>query len=194
MPLAHGLCERIRNPGAEPHHGGFLNAQLLSDGVGSPRTDPADITRQPIAPPFVEIPTVNGMTRCTSTAFSAFPNLITPVAATGMPFLLAWPIDVQNTLFEWVTFCVDWGDGPSPVTAPEWQARLSGFDLTMEEDTRNMAPMQKSLNSPGLSGMPVSYQERRIWNCAEQLDLMIGPERIPPELRVPQLLGPYVER
>jgi phenylpropionate dioxygenase-like ring-hydroxylating dioxygenase large terminal subunit len=141
-----------------------------------------------------EIKTVNAMVRNTSTAFSAFPNLVTPVSPTGMPFLLAWPIDVRTTLFEWVTFCLDWGDGPSPVTAPEWKAKLDGFDIVMEEDTRNMAPMQKSLESPGLTGMPVSYQERRIWNCAEQLDRMIGPERIPPELRVPQLLAPYVER
>ncbi len=153
-----------------------------------------DISRAPISAVMKEIPTVNGMTRCTSTAFSAFPNLITPVSATGMPFLLAWPIDVGHTLFEWVTFCVDWGDGPSPVRTAEWQARLDGFDGVMEEDTRNMAPMQKSLNSPGLLGMPTSYQERRIWNCAEQLDRMIGPERIPADLRVPQLLAPYVER
>ena len=153
-----------------------------------------DINRRPASPLVPEIPTVNGMTRCTSTAFSAFPNLITPVSATGMPFLLAWPIDVQTTLFVWVTFCVVWGDGPSPVREPEWQARLSGFDGTMEEDTRNMAPMQKSLNSPGLKGMPISYQERRIWNCAEQVDRMIGRERIPEALRVPELLGPYIER
>ncbi|HCV00129.1 MAG: hypothetical protein CL897_04240 [Dehalococcoidia bacterium] len=143
---------------------------------------------------MAEISTVNGMTRCTSTAFSAFPNLITPVSATGMPFLLAWPLDVGTTRFEWITFCVDWGDAPSPVTSEIWQQRLNGFDIVMEEDTRNMAPMQKSLNSPGLVGMPVSYQERRIWNCAEQLDRMIGPERLPEDLRVPQLLGPYVER
>ncbi len=141
-----------------------------------------------------EIATVNGMTRCTSTAFSAFPNLVTPVSATGMPFLLAWPLDVGTTRFEWITFTVDWGDQPSPVTSDLWQARLAGFDRTMEEDTRNMAPMQKSLNSPGLTGMPVSYQERRIWNCAEQVDRMIGPERIPEDLRVAQLLEPYVER
>ncbi len=143
---------------------------------------------------MAEIKTVNGMTRCTSTAFSAFPNLVTPVSATGMPFLLAWPLDVGTTRFEWITFCVDWGDGPSPASSEVWQNRLDGFDVVMEEDTRNMAPMQKSLNSPGLTGMPVSYQERRIWNCAEQLDRMIGPERIPEDLRVPQLLAPYVER
>jgi choline monooxygenase len=63
----------------------------------------------------------------------------------------------------------------------------------MEEDTRNMAPMQKSLESPGLLGMPVSYQERRIWNLAEQIDRTIGIERIPEHLRVPQVLAPYIE-
>ena len=145
-------------------------------------------------PGMEDIETVNGMTRCTSTAFSAFPNLVTPVAATGLPFLLAWPIDVRTTLFEWVTFCTDWGDGPSPVTDEAWQMRLNGFDSVMEEDTRNMAPMQKSLDSPGLVGMPTSYQERRIWNCAEQVDRMIGPEKIREDLRVPQLLGPYIDR
>lgn len=142
-----------------------------------------------------QIKGVNGMTRCTSTAFSAFPNLITPVGATGMPFLTAWPIDVRTTLFEWTTFTPDvWGDGPSPVTNPYWQGRLNGFDGIMEEDTRNMAPMQRSLESPGLMGMPVSYQERRIWNCAETVDRIIGREKIRPDLRVPELLGPYVER
>jgi phenylpropionate dioxygenase-like ring-hydroxylating dioxygenase large terminal subunit len=145
-------------------------------------------------PGMPEIPTVHPMVKNTSTAFSAFPNLITPVSATGMPFLLAWPLDVRTTLFEWVTFAVDWGDGPSPATMDSWQQRLSGFDVVMEEDTRNMAPMQKSLDSPGLTGMPVSYQERRIWNCAETVDRIIGRERIPEHLRVPTLLGPYIER
>ena len=58
----------------------------------------------------------------------------------------------------------------------------------------NMAPMQDSLESPALRGIPINYQERRIWHLHEQIDRMIGPERIPPELRVEPLLAPYVER
>ena len=34
------------------------------------------------------------------------------------------------------------------------------------------------------AAMPINYQERRIWHFHEQLDRMIGIERIPPELRV----------
>jgi hypothetical protein len=64
----------------------------------------------------------------------------------------------------------------------------------MEEDIQNMAPMQRSLESPALPGIPISYQERRIWHFNEEIDRVIGPERIPEELRVPPLLSPYVER
>jgi hypothetical protein len=64
----------------------------------------------------------------------------------------------------------------------------------MAEDFWNMAPMQRSLRSPAMRGVPINYQERRIWHFHEQLDRMIGVDRIPPELRVPQLLNDYVER
>ena len=144
--------------------------------------------------PIHEIDTVVPMVSCTSTAFSIFPNLITPVGATGMPFLLCWPIDIGHTLFEWVTFMNDWGDDDDPAIVQMRADRLHQRTVVMEEDTRNMTPMQKSLDSPGLLGIPVSYQERRIWHCAETLDRAIGPERIPEHLRVPQLLEPYLER
>ena len=58
----------------------------------------------------------------------------------------------------------------------------------MDEDFANMAPMQRSLESPAFRGVPINYQERRIWHFNEQVDRMIGVERIPPELRVEQLL------
>ena len=144
--------------------------------------------------PIRQIETVVPMVSCTSTAFSIFPNLITPVGATGMPFLLCWPIDIGHTLFEWVTFQNDWGDDDDPAIVEMRANRLHQRTIVMEEDTRNMTPMQKSLDSPGLIGIPVSYQERRIWHCAETLDRTIGPERIPEHLRVPQLLEPYLER
>ena len=148
--------------------------------------------------PIREIDTVVPMVSCTSTAFSIFPNLITPVGTTGMPFLLCWPIDIGHTLFEWVTFMNDWGDDDDPAIVQMRADRLHQRTVVMEEDTRNMTPMQKSLDSPGLIGIPVSYQERRIWHCAETLDRAIapnlGPERIPEHLRVPQLLEPYLER
>ena len=58
----------------------------------------------------------------------------------------------------------------------------------------NMAPMQRSLESPGLRGIPINYQERRIWHFNEEVDRVIGVERVPAPLRVPPMLERYVER
>jgi hypothetical protein len=69
---------------------------------------------------------------------------------------------------------------------------MDQFDTIMGEDSANMAPMQRSLESPAMRGVPINYQERRIWHLHEQIDRTIGIDRIPPELRVPQLLAPYV--
>ena len=48
MSLVHRLGERIGNPGAHPHHGGLLDAELHRDGVGGLEPDAADVARQPI--------------------------------------------------------------------------------------------------------------------------------------------------
>ena len=143
-------------------------------------------------PEFADIETVSDMARSTSTAYSVFPNLITPLAAYGFPFLLFWPVDVATTRLEWIHFGpVDW---PDDTGLPEhWRQRFERFADLMEEDTANMAPMQRSLESPALPGVPLNYQERRIWHLHEQIDRMIGPDRVAADLRVPLLLDPWVE-
>lgn len=146
-----------------------------------------------VLPGFTDIETVNDMVRCTSTAFGIFPNLITPVAAYGFPFITFWPIDKQTTRIDWTHYApIDFD--PREGLPANWQARLDNFALIMQEDFWNMAPMQKSLESPAMRGMPINYQERRIWNFHEEVDRLIGIERIPEKLRVEQLLAPYIER
>ena len=63
----------------------------------------------------------------------------------------------------------------------------------MDEDKYNMAPMQESLESKAFTGVPINYQERRIWHLHEEIDRMIGVERIQEELRMDQLMDPYLE-
>lgn len=146
-----------------------------------------------VPPGFTDIETVNDMVRCTSTAYGIFPNLITPVAAYGFPFITFWPIDKQTTRIDWTHYApIDFE--PREGLPSNWQARLDNFALIMQEDFWNMAPMQKSLESPAMRGMPINYQERRIWNFHEQVDRIIGVDRIPEALRVEQLLAPYIEQ
>ena len=144
------------------------------------------------SPGFVDIPTVSDLVRCTSTAYSVFPNLITPVAAYGFPFITFWPLDRTTTRIDWTHYApVDFD--PANGLPPHWESRMANFDRIMGEDFHNMAPMQRSLESPALRGIPINYQERRIWHFHEQIDRTIGVHRVPAELRVEQLLAPYVE-
>ena len=48
MSLIHGLSQRIRNPGADPHYGRLLDAELHGDRVGGLEADAADVARQAI--------------------------------------------------------------------------------------------------------------------------------------------------
>ena len=148
--------------------------------------------RHTVAPGFADIPAVNDMFRCTSSAYSLFPNLVTPVGGDGFPFLLFWPLDKRTTRLDWIFYAPkDWEGDDIP---ERWRRRTDTFNLIMEEDRRNMEPMQRSLESPGTSGVPINYQERRIWHLHEQIDRTIGVERIPEHLRVQQVLDRYVEK
>jgi hypothetical protein len=152
--------------------------------------DWADWTMPPM-PEFVDIPTVNEMVRSTSSAYGLFPNFTSPVGSHGYPVLLFWPVDKRTTKLDWVWFAPkNWEGDELPV---QWAKTMEAFDDTMDEEKFNMAPMQRSLESPAMRGVPINYQERRIWHLHEQIDRTIGIDRIPEPLRVPQLLAPYVE-
>ena len=67
------------------------------------------------------------------------------------------------------------------------------FDGVMDEGFMNLAPMQRSVASGALASIPLNYQERRIYHLHEEIDRVIGPERIPEELRVAPVLEPFWE-
>ena len=70
-------------------------------------------------------------------------------------------------------------------------ASLYGKDLcaVLQEDTQFGEKIQKSMESYGFRGVPLSYQEARIYHWNQAADQMIGIDNIPPELRVEQAIG-----
>tara|TARA_B110000438_G_C15593466_1_gene554899 strand:+ start:51 stop:557 length:507 start_codon:yes stop_codon:yes gene_type:complete len=129
---------------------------------------------------------------CANMAVSLYPNFITPFGKIGFPIILFWPIDRQTTRIEWVYYAPkDWDGDELP---EHWKVERKRFNAIMDEDMINMAPMQESMESAVFTGIPLNYQERRIWHFHEQIDRMIGIENIPEDLRVEQLLESYVER
>ena len=57
------------------------------------------------------------------------------------------------------------------------------------EDTEFGNWIQKSVASYGFRGVPLSYQEARIYHWNQWADRIIGIENIPAGLRVPQVIG-----
>ena len=104
-----------------------------------------------------------------------------------------WPLAIDRTRLDIVWFAADWGDGEMP-GADIWQKRLDRFDMLMDEDYLNLEPIQRSMEFAAHGGQVINYQERRIWHVHAWIDKVIGPERIPDVLRVPDVLADWVER
>lgn len=123
-------------------------------------------------------------------SFNFFPNLVAPVDPTGVPFLLFWPVSDSSMRIECHWFAPDWGGGPPPEL---WKTRIANFDRILDEDLQFAPQIQESLMSPGFKGIPLSYQERRIYHWHEELDRRIGRDFIPLHLRVQPLLERFYE-
>ncbi len=132
----------------------------------------------------------------TNPAHGLFPNLITPLDARGFPFLVFWPEAIDRTRLDIIWFAPEWahdGEVGEHPQAALWQRRLAGFDVVMDEDYSNLEPIQRSMESAAHGAQVINYQERRIWHVHAWIDKMIGPDRIPPHLQVPDLLADWVE-
>jgi phenylpropionate dioxygenase-like ring-hydroxylating dioxygenase large terminal subunit len=128
----------------------------------------------------------------TNPAHGIFPHVITPLDARGFPFLVFWPLAVDRTRLDIVWFAADWGDGPNP-HQEVWDRRLAAFDVVMDEDYANLAPIQRSMEFAAHGGQVINYQERRIWHVHSWIDKLIGSERIPEHLRVSELLDGWID-
>ena len=98
-----------------------------------------------------------------------------------------WPNGIDKCRLETFTFAPDWGDNP----APDGWTQNNGEQLgaVLLEDTEFGEWIQKSVESYGFKGVPLSYQEARIYHWNQSADQMIGIDNIPPELRVGQVIG-----
>src|SRR5262249_3667883 len=123
-------------------------------------------------------------------SFNFYPNLVVPVDPTGAPFLLFWPTSETSMRIECHWFAPDWGGDALPEL---WEVRVRNFERILHEDLQFAPAIQESLMSAGFRGMPLNYQERRIYHWHEELDRRIGAERIAPSLQVQPRLAPFWE-
>ena len=162
------------------HHG---HSMMLTPNRRAGWVDPGTIG-------MPEMASATTIERDHNPSYSVFPNLILPIAPTGIPCVAIWPLGLGRTQMEVLWFAPDWGGGQRD---PLWDTRIANFDRIVDEDVSFVAPIQESIRSPGFKGVPLSYQERRIYHWHEELDRRIGVERVPANLRVQPVLGALIE-
>ncbi len=134
-----------------------------------------------------EIDTVGEIGRTCTQSYGIFPNWVSPLSHRGIPPLLFWPNGINRCRLETWSMTLDWGDGP----APDFWTVNNGESLNavLLEDTQFGEWIQKSIESYGFDGIPLSYQEARIYHWNQWADRMIDIDNVPPELRVAQVIG-----
>ncbi len=135
-----------------------------------------------------EIETVGEIGRTCTQSYNVFPNWVSPLNHYALPPLLFWPNGIGKTRFETWTIAPDWGDGPGPDMWTENNGQRLGMVLL--EDTEFGEWIQKSMNSGGFRGVPLSYQEARIYHWNQFADQIIGVDNIPEALRIKPVMGP----
>ena len=138
-----------------------------------------------------EFPSVTELPGTYNLSYNLYPNLVTPVAPTGMPFLVFWPAGPNTMTIDCHWFAPDWGDRGRDSL---WDTRIDNFERILYEDTQFAPQIQESVESPGFRGISLNYQERRIYHWHEELDRRIGRDQVPAGLHVEPKLDDVVER
>ena len=125
-------------------------------------------------------------------SYHVFPNLSIVFGNPGFLFFITnWPTSPNSS-----TYHVHWCASAGPDDA-EHGKYLGGFvklnESILFEDLSVLPGIQESIDAGALDAVTLNYQERRIYHVHEAIDRVIGPEQVPEELRVPQLLGDQVE-
>jgi phenylpropionate dioxygenase-like ring-hydroxylating dioxygenase large terminal subunit len=164
-PQGHG---RMVAPGWENKEGSSYRAAKI-DGIQK-----------------IEIPDIGEIGRTCTQSYNLFPNWVSPLGPTGYFVLQFWPNGPTKSKMEVWWFGPDWGEGERPAY---WDTTIQYLNMVLMEDTEFGKWIQKSQESYGFEGVPLSYQEARIYHWHQAADAIIGAENIPPELRVAPVLG-----
>ena len=141
----------------------------------------------PVSSDIAQIDTVGELGRTCTQSYGLFPNWVSPLSQYAIPPILFWPNGINKCRMETWTMAPQWKEG----LQPDFWTENNGTELSavLKEDTQFGEKIQTSMESRGFEGVPLSYQEARIYHWNQAADRMIGIENIPPALRVEQVIG-----
>lgn len=124
-------------------------------------------------------------------SYHVFPNLSIVFGGRGFVFFVTnWPTGPTTS-----RYVVHWCSSVDPAHVGDDTTLERFIDMNtgvLFEDLTVLPGIQASIDAGALDHVRLGYQERRIYHLHEAIDRAIGPERIPDELRVEQVLGDVV--
>jgi phenylpropionate dioxygenase-like ring-hydroxylating dioxygenase large terminal subunit len=136
-----------------------------------------------------EITTAGEISRTCTQSYNVFPNLVMPLNQYVVPPIQFWPNGIDQCIVETWTMAPDWGS--SAEAGPDMWTEESGArpSLVLREDIEISEAIQAALDSASSRGIPLSYQEARIYYFHQCLDATIGRDSIARHLQVELALG-----
>jgi len=136
-----------------------------------------------------EINSAGEIARTCTQSYSVFPNLVMPLNQFVIPPIQFWPDGPDRCIVETWTMAPDWGS--SSESGPDMWTEDSGArpSLVLREDIEMSEAIQEAMDPSRPTGIPLSYQEARIYHAHQSADAVIGREHIPPELQVEAVLN-----
>jgi phenylpropionate dioxygenase-like ring-hydroxylating dioxygenase large terminal subunit len=147
----------------------------------------ATLDIMPVDPNIATIDSVGEIARTCTQSYGIFPNFVAPLSQHAIPPIAFWPNGINKCRMETWTMAPPWKEG----LKPDLWTENNGAQLcaVLLEDTQFGEKIQKSMESYGFQGVPLSYQEARIYHWNQAADQIIGIENIPEEMRVEQVIG-----
>ena len=124
-------------------------------------------------------------------ALPCFPNSFTALDPVGFNWQSFWPKGPDKMVMS--NMFIGW-DRDDADDRTFWEGMLESQKTVLAEDIGLFPTIQRSYKEGDIDRVVLSFQEQFIQWYHEEIDRRIGEERIPPELRVKQVLSPRLER
>ncbi|MET0660545.1 MAG: aromatic ring-hydroxylating dioxygenase subunit alpha [Steroidobacteraceae bacterium] len=130
------------------------------------------------------------ITREGARTYMVFPNIIAATAEFQWFLMAFWPMSINTSRLETFYLAPPGFEDPE---SPQCQEVIKAFEYVTIEDVSNLVAVQESMESGAFESIPLSAMERRIYQHHEEIDRVIGVERVPEALRVKPMLKAFEE-
>lgn len=130
------------------------------------------------------------ITREGARTYMVFPNIIAATAEFQWFLMAYWPTGINTSRLETYYLAPP---GYADPDSPQCQEVINAFEYVTLEDVSNLVAVQASMETAAFRSIPLCTMERRIYQHHEEIDRVIGVDRIPTELRVQPMMQRYEE-